>query len=186
MEAIGHFTLTSETLVASDPGYDLADMPLLGALLAPAAPGRWHVSFRRGTEADHRPGELAELFAYHEEFLAPERMSLLRPWHEHPDPIGEDGGIIGIFDKAHYGDATILPAGYNPWAPAEIPATYSPASLWYDFLCNSKPYGLPFKATIVPFGCLADWNFDARVFTAADAGGMIRAVHLRASEPDAS
>jgi hypothetical protein len=123
---LGTFELSSERLVVSDPGNDLDYLERgCGAVLTNCLPGRWHASVLLG----RIPGTSSELCMQ------------LCAWHQNASPngnwvaqektIGVDYGQAGIYDLAHFGDASIVPADVKWTHPVyrTVPATEADENL---------------------------------------------------------
>jgi hypothetical protein len=128
---LGTFELSSDRLVVSDPGYDLDDMERgCGVVLTNSLSGRWHASVMLGRIPATTSELCMQLCAWHE------NASPNGHWVAHEKTIGVDHGQAGIYDLAHFGDASIVPADVK-WT-FQIPKTmsweeaerYLPAEQW--------------------------------------------------------
>jgi len=105
---IGSFKITSSKMVAIDPGYSLSDVPLLGCALEPCRLGLWNVSESAGNTTSV-PGPVVALH----ESAARDVSLQSKSWKAVRPSIGSDGGVRGLYDAAHFGDAQIIPVGHT-------------------------------------------------------------------------
>ena len=142
---LGSFEVVSGKLAISDPCYDVdvwcrGDLEncKLGSWLASALEkhmGAW----------GHR---ICKLIAVHEDYQDQE----LGISEHAPFEVGVDSGQAGIFDAAHYQDASVVPkVGHKHlFEGAE-------ADPWYDYCCDITLSSQ--SAGILPFGCVSSSGF---------------------------
>ena len=83
-------------------------------------------------------------------------------WRRVADEIGQDGGVIGLYDVAHFQDVSVIPADHK------VRGQESPDDsrwLWYRFVCDILGKQ---DATVVPCGLTIHWDggMDVDAFTA--------------------
>lgn len=163
-------TLTSDTLIVTDPGYylDTAAMDGLGAIVAPCRPGAWSVTF--ATERPpHRHRDIPHvLIAAH---VNAEALSTDQ-WLPRATELGGDFGMIGIFDRAHFHDSSLVPANQQ-WTFDGEPADAS--DLWYSWVCE---HARTADCALFPHGVVVNWDLGTSLDVAFDASGLVTALRL--------
>ncbi|MEC5125153.1 hypothetical protein VSU19_00200 [Verrucomicrobiales bacterium BCK34] len=172
---VGQFEITGKDIVITDPGYDLAtaSRPGLGVTYNDWTPGTWNLEVAFTKHADPALSEPKEMVAYLDTISAADFSSLT--WTVHPDDIGGDYAMIGIYDLAHFGDNSVIPKDIT-WTFDGAPA--DPSSLWYSMNCElvgRKGFG----AYVVPFGGVLSWDGGVVVSIGRDSSGSIVAVRFR-------
>src|SRR5262245_39325579 len=100
------FCLTSNQLIVTDPGYDFetAEMDGLGAIVSLCRSGVWSVSLTMH-RPPHRDWDLPHvLLAVHTDAVT----AANNEWHPRAKELGGDHGMIGIYDAAHFHDASLV------------------------------------------------------------------------------
>jgi hypothetical protein len=170
---LGNFSLSSSTVVITDPGYYEKDVREygMGELIDTCAVGEWRV-------------ELIESVVPGRKFLVPSTILVSldsvtldlreRDW-KRIDSVGGDTGILGIFDLSRFHDASIVPSGQK-WTYDGAPA--DPNDLWYSLVCEAIRDK---SVALIPFGFDVSWDssMDIDVFVAES---HIVAIRLSISE----
>jgi len=164
------FHLTSDRLIVTDPGYDLdtAGMVGLGAIVSSCLPGIWSISFATHRPA-HRGWDLPQsLVAVHTDTGSPAESS----WRPKAKELGGDGAMIGVFDAAHFHDASLVPVEIQ-WTFDGGPA--DPNDLWYSWVCELAKDS--HYATFA-HGVVVSWDLGASLDVALDSSGVVTAIRL--------
>src|SRR5215471_18027432 len=130
---LGTFELTSTSLIVMDPGYsiDSATLAHSGLVVKRCRPGRWKVEFIPEPRPQGR-------WLVPRTLITAEESAMLSNgrgrWRTVAKAIGSDGGVIGVYDLAHFQDGNVVPTGQKPlvesWAN-------NPAMLWYSMNCDA-------------------------------------------------
>ena len=178
---LGTFQVVSGKLAVSDPCYEV-DVWCRGEL-ENVKNGTWRASAIE-QNAGRWGKRISRLIAVHEEHLDETEDATYTGFPElAPFEVGVDSGQAGIFDAAHYRDASILPEGDHKhlFEGAE-------AEPWYDYCCDITLSDL--SAGVLPYGCVSssgygDGGYDC-FFWKDDDGKVIRVeIEFIADENDA-
>lgn len=164
------FYLTSDRLIVTDPGYDFetAEMDGLGAIMSPCRSGVWSLRLAMH-RPPHRGWDLPHvLVAVHTDAGTPANSE----WHPRAKELGGDHGMIGIYDAAHFHDASLVPSD-TPWTFDGGPA--DPDDLWYSWVCE---HAKDTDWATFPHGIVANWDLGASLDFAFDASGIVIALRL--------
>jgi hypothetical protein len=165
LQQIGSFKVTSPTVVVTDPGYDEATLHISDCQI-----GDWVVELILDSTPRWR-GELPRtVTAVWEGYSTPIDHT---DW-ERAAKVGGDGGILGIYDLAHFHDQGLVPSNQQ-WTFDGGPA--APDDLWYSLNCEAI---LGRRATVIPHGVVVHWDGGMNVDTFA-AGRRIVAVRMTIS-----
>lgn len=151
LQQIGNFKLTSQTIVITDPGYDeeTARIDGLGCFLSDCRIGDWRVELTPDS-TPQRPWQMPRIVtAICEGFSTPVDDT---SWRRVGKPVGGDGGVLGIYDFAHFHDDSLVPED-QPWTFDGEPAI--PDDLWYSLNCEAIQGRL---ASVVPHGVAVHWD----------------------------
>src|SRR5436190_14608793 len=134
-----------------DPGYSI-DMAKSrsGRIIRSCRPGKWKVEFAPERVPKQQHWLVPRIV------IATEQSATLKDarghWRTVAKGIGGDGGVIGVYDLAHFQDGTVVPAGQKPlvdsWAD-------DPAKLWYSMNCHAVRGKL---ASVVVHGAVVHWD----------------------------
>lgn len=145
-QQLGTFQVTSSKLVVIDPGYtlDTAELQYGGCFVAPCRLGSWKVEVTMDSPPSEPRTVPRTVIAMH---TACEEIPLESDWRRVADEVGQDGGVIGLYDVAHFQDVSVIPAdreamGDSRWR-------------WYRFVCDvlGKQH-----VTVVPYGLTIHWD----------------------------
>jgi len=137
---LGTFDVTSDRLIAGDPGCPL-DGEDAARTARPARRGSWKATVVR-IDVDDWGTRNAELIVVHSEARgAPS-------WRRQPGTLGVDSGQVGVFDRPHYGDDTLVPKDHH-WKDKPI----DPKQPWYSLCCEQTLSQC--GAGVVPFGAVS-------------------------------
>jgi len=135
---IGEFEVTGNVLTVSDPCYEPGTW--CAGEIPDAKPGIWeaHIGIRHDKKWGDR---VAYLAACRKE--CPNKKLLA----EYPAPfeVGVDSGQAGIFDRAHYQDASVVTPVPNPISK-EYP--------WYSACCH-QTLKTEHQAGVIPYGVVS-------------------------------
>ncbi len=143
VQRIGSFKVTSPTIVVTDPGYDEATLHISDCVI-----GEWGVQLDLDT-APGWPGQVPR--------------TVTAAWDKYPtagcrtdweraDKVGGDGGILGIYDLAHFHNDSLVPSDQR-WTFDGGPAV--PDYLWYSLNCEAIQGRL---AALIPHGVVVRWD----------------------------
>lgn len=108
-----------------------------------------------------------------------ERISDALDWQPIAEDIGQDGGLVGLFDVARFQDTTVVPSGHKI-------RTQEGASdarwLWYSFV--REIIGRE-HAAVVPYGAVVHWDGGMDVHSCASNGEVLGIRLSIAGWPDA-
>ena len=128
----GTFQVTGDTLVVSDPGYDLETVERgNGAKLRDPLKGVWRAHAIIAHFSSPSFSLVADLVVYHES-VDPARLS----WKKGAEIVGVDAGMMGVYDLQHFHDHSVVPKdtrwtfGDGKNQPAD------PEDLWYSMCCE--------------------------------------------------
>jgi hypothetical protein len=154
----------------TDPGYDLetAGMDGLGAIVSPCRSGVWAASL-----AMHRPPHRGwdlpcVLLAVHTDAGTPVNSE----WRPRAKEIGGDSGMIGIYDAAHFHDASLVPSDTDRTfddGPAD------PDDLWCSWVCE---HAKDTAWAAFPHGVVVNWDLGTSPDLAFDTSGIVTALRL--------
>jgi hypothetical protein len=159
LQQIGSFKLTSPTLVVTDPGYDEGTLHICDCQI-----GDWCVELTLDSTPEWR-GEVPRLvIAVCEGFSRP-----IEPtdWQRTGETVGGDGGILGIYDLAHFHDHGLVPS-HQSWTFDGGPA--APDDLWYSLNCEAIRGRL---AALIPHGVVVRWDGGMNVDSLASDNRII-------------
>jgi hypothetical protein len=156
---LGSFSLRSNKMVITDPGYDegVAKDVGFGCFVASCTMGDWRV-------------ELTEDMSPYRQYPVPRTLLAgldgfplsqdLEGWKRVGNEIGGDTGMIGVFDSSHFHDVSVVPGG-RQWTYEGGPS--DPSDLWYSFVCETIRDKV---ATLIPYGFVVSWDggMDVDVF----------------------
>jgi hypothetical protein len=132
-EQLGVFDLTSPKVVVIDPGYtlDTAELRYGGCFVCPCRTGTWSVEVEIDTPTETWWGKLPRLL----KATAPgySEISDASDWQQVSEEIGQDGGVIGLFDVARFQDPSVIPSGHEI---RQQESAGDPRQLWYRFVCE--------------------------------------------------
>ena len=151
MQRLGTFDLTTPNLVVMDPGYSI-DMAKSrsGRILRKCRPGKWKVQLVPEPEPKQQKWLVPRtLIAAEESLMLSDGKGR---WRTVAKDIGSDGGVIGVFDIAHFQDGTVVPKGQKPLVDSW---SDDPAMLWYSMNCDSVRGKL---ASVVVHGAVVHWD----------------------------
>jgi hypothetical protein len=151
LKHIGSFKLTSPMVVITDPGYDeeTARMSGLGCFVSDCRIGKWRVEITLDTTPQRRWEMPRIVMAICDEFPTPLDRS---GWERVGKPVGGDGGVLGIYDFAHFHDHSLVPQEQR-WSFDGGPAI--PDDLWYSLNCEAIQGHL---AAVIPHGVVVHWD----------------------------
>jgi hypothetical protein len=164
------FRLTSDQLIVTDPGYDFeaAKMYGLGAIVSPCRSGLWSVNLTMH-RPPHRGWDLPHvLVAVHTDSGNPATSK----WHRHAKELGGDHGMIGIYDAAHFHDASLVTSDTR-WTFDGGPA--DPNDLWYSWVCE---HAKDTDWATFPYGLVVNWDLGSSLDLTFDASGVVTALRL--------
>lgn len=164
------FRVTSDRLIVTDPGYDFETAAIdgLGAIVSPCRLGVWSLSLTMH-RSPHRDWDLPHvLVAAHKDAGTPAD----REWHPRAKELGGDNGMIGIYDAAHFHDASLVPSD-TPWTFDGGPA--DPDDLWYSWVCEQAN---DTDWATFPHGVVVNWDLGTSLDLALDASGVVTALRL--------
>lgn len=177
--ALGSFTTSSGILVSTDPAYDLqtAGIPGLGAVLEKCKQGTWMaVSIQKKFNKDKwfMPSELV---VHHESC----RDWTTLKWEEVPKGVGADTAQVGIWDREHFSDDTLVPKDKN-WIneKGEVTGPWVPEQMWYSWCCELTSGGN--FAAVMPYGVVSRSGYGDGgypLFVSRNVDGLIIAVLVR-------
>jgi hypothetical protein len=161
VQQLGAFKVTSPKLVVIDPGYtlDTAELRHGGCFVAPCRLGSWKVEVTMDAPPSEQwrivPRTLVALHA------ACERIPVDSDWERVAEEIGQDGGVIGLYDVAHFQDMSVIPSDHKV---REEENTDDSRWLWYRFVCDVLG---KHDAAVVPYGATVHWDggMDVDCFT---------------------
>jgi hypothetical protein len=141
---LGSFSLSSGTVVITDPGYYEKDVREygMGELIETCAVGEWQVEV---TESVFPGGKRTIPSILLASFDGIPVDSTRQGW-KRIDDVGGDTGLIGLSDLSHFHDASLVPSGQK-WTYDGGPA--DPKDLWYSFVCETVR---DVSASVIPFG----------------------------------
>ena len=149
---LGAFELSSPKIIVMDPGYsmDTARLPGGGRIVSRCRLGRWNVELMPELEPRQRKWLVPRTLITSEEscMLAQGRGR----WHRIAKDIGSDGGVIGVYDLAHFQDGSVVPLGQKPLVDSW---SEDPAMLWYSMNCDAVQGKL---ASVVAHGAVVHWD----------------------------
>jgi hypothetical protein len=154
---LGTFVLNSSAIVVMDPGYDIqaAEMPLGGCLVRSCRAGSWSLSvtWDKPLAGDWwPPSRLLPRSIIAVEDCSKQVVLGTPEWRRVCGDIGQDGGVFGIVDVAHFGDASVIPPGHPSLHPhPEFGMKYA----WYDFVCEILGKS---DVAIIPHGVMVHWD----------------------------
>src|SRR5439155_3029365 len=131
---LGTFELTAPRIIVMDPGYsiDTAKLPHSGCIISKCRPGRWKVEL------------MPELAPKYQRWLVPRTLIAAEEsaklaqgrgrWRGLAKEIGSDGGVIGLYDLAHFQDGSVIPPGQKPLVDSW---SNDRAMLWYSMNCDA-------------------------------------------------
>lgn len=135
---IGEFEVTGDVLTVSDPCYEPGTW-CMGHILD-VKPGMWEAHI--GMCHDKRWGNrVAYLAAYHKN--CPDKKLLTE--YSAPFEVGVDSGQAGIFDRAHYQDASVV---------APLPDPIDNTDPWYSACCH-QTLETEHRAGVIPYGVVS-------------------------------
>ena len=169
VQQLGSFRLTSPKVVVIDPGYsiDTAETRHGGCFVARCRLGEWRVDVAMDRpSANWWPDWRSlpcSLTAIHSQ-VAPEFMQSAK-WLRVADEVGQDGGLIGIFDAAQYDEMRSIPDGHGSAAPDG-----DTRKLWYEFV--SEVIG-DSAAAVLPHGAVVSWDGGMDVDSVSTTGEVV-------------
>src|ERR1043166_6640126 len=172
LQQLGGLKLTSPTVVVTDPGYDedTATMCGLGCFITPCKVGQWYVELTMDMTPQRRREMPRTVTAVCDGFAAtPDSPDWQRKGH-----VGGDGGVLGIYDSAHFHDASIVPEEQE-WTFNGEPAISD--DLWYSFICELLRDR---AAVVVPYGITVHWDGGMDV-DAFSVGNKVVAIRMSIS-----
>lgn len=151
MQRLGTFDLTTPNLVVMDPGYSIDTAKgRSGRILRKCRPGRWKVEFVPEPEPKQQKWLVPRtLIAAEESAMVSEGSG---HWRTVAKDIGSDGGVIGVYDLAHFQDGTVVPVGQKPLVESWSDDS---AMLWYSMNCDAVRGRL---ASVVVHGAVVHWD----------------------------
>lgn len=175
LQQLGTFDVTSPKLVVIDPGYTLetAELQYGGCFVTTCRLGNWKAEVTLDTPPQWPQWRTVPrtVLATH---AACKQVPVESDWGRVADKIGQDGGVIGLYDVAHFQDVSVIPIDH-PIRREET--TDESRWLWYRFVCDLLGKR---DAAIVPYGLTIHWDggVDVDSFT---ANGEIVGIRLSIS-----
>lgn len=158
--ALGKFSLTSPSVVVTDPGYDedTARIEGLGCFVKPCTVGRWRVAIAKDSTLA-RPWKMPRALLLAHEAFRPSPASSDQ-WQRLGKPVGGDGGLLVACDFAYFHDDSLVPSDQE-WTFDGGPA--DPNDLWASFVCERIEGKM---AATIPHGAVVHWDggMDVDVF----------------------
>ncbi len=141
---LGNFTLSSSTVVVTDPGYYEKDVREygMGEIIDKCAVGEWQVEV---TELHVPGGKFAVPSVLVASFEGISFDSICQDW-KRMDDVGGDSGLIVVSDLAHFHDDRLVPNGQK-WTYNGGPS--DPKDLWYSLVCETVR---DVSTSVIPFG----------------------------------
>jgi hypothetical protein len=134
-----------------DPGYSIDTAKgRSGRIIRKCRPGTWKV------ELLPEPEPKQQRWLVPRTLIAAEESAVLSNgrgrWRTLAKDIGSDGGVIGVYDLAHFQDGTVVAAGQKPLVESW---SDDPAMLWYSMNCDAVQGKL---ASVVVHGAVVHWD----------------------------
>ena len=157
-------------MIVMDPGYseDTAEIPGLGHIIPSCATGEWRVEVFQQTPPSWLKPAPRFVLAFRSNFSRPSPEA--SDWQNIAAEIGGDSPLIGIYDLAHFDDASVVPKNQK-WTFDGKPAIEE--KLWYSLNCEAIQNRL---ASTIPFGVVVHWGggMDVSVCSARNEVAAIR------------
>ena len=171
---IGEFSSKSEQFIITDPGYDIrtATSSNMGIVVERCKVGKWIIYARQ-----HRSSvDEFSLLAVESSIASPKAFSLR--WTKVSGSVSGDSGLLGVFDRNHFGDNSIVPANQQ-WRLA-TGSPVDPSNQWYSMIAETifEPTVQKYGIAEVPFGVVYHWDGNASVNIAQDAKGATIAIEI--------
>jgi hypothetical protein len=165
------FQMTTPEMVGLDPGYDLDDVALMGCIIEPCRKGIWRVWEFPSPPAQRAPGPVVALHNSISRPVSPD----MADWRQIRDDIGGDGGVEGIYDIAHFGDAQVIPSDHQ----SRTDFCSYPSKQWYGYICDVVLAKSGWGVVVHAFGCTMHWDGGCSVSILTDTDGSVVGVRLR-------